>query len=186
MLTALEKLIKILVLIILVIIFFGLVLPPGYQVQRSVDINRSTTQVAPWLQDLNNWQKWLAVKQIEDQAQLQVYGKTQGVGAHINWLGENSGGELSITHSNAERLEFQVLVNNEYLSRGVIRIEGYAQGSRVTWEQQGEIAIPVLGPYLAWFAEHQLQNTITHSLNNLKTLAELPDIKVNDEQPIDA
>nr|WP_249319047.1 SRPBCC family protein [Pseudoalteromonas sp. BDTF-M6] len=184
--TALEKLIKILVLIILVIIFFGLVLTPSYEVQRSVDINRSTAQLAPWLQDLNNWPKWLAVKQIEDQAQLQVYGKTQGVGAHINWLGENSGGELSITQSSAEHLEFQVLVNNEYLSQGVIRIEGYDQGCRVIWQQQGEIAIPVLGPYLAWFAEHQLQNTITHSLNNLRTLAELPDLKEGDEQPSDA
>ena len=180
MLTALEKLLKVLVLILLVFIFFGLVLPPSYQVQRSVDITSSPAQIAPWLQDLNKWPKWLAVQQIEDRAQLQLYGKTQGVGAHINWLGDNSRGELSITHSSAEQLEFQVLINDEYLSRGTISIQGYAQGSKVTWQQRGEITIPVLGPYLAWLAEHQLQNTITHSLNNLRTQVELPELNNSD------
>ncbi|WP_105258158.1 SRPBCC family protein [Pseudoalteromonas sp. T1lg88] len=187
MLTALEKSLKVLVLILLVIVFFGLVLTPSYQVQRSVDITSSSAQITPWLQDLNNWPKWLAVQQIEDRARLQVHGRTQGVGAHINWLGDSSRGELSITHSSAEQLEFQVLVNDEYLSRGTISIQGYAQGSRVTWQQRGEITIPVLGPYLAWLAEHQLQNTITHSLNNLRTLSELPQPEhdKDSEQPSD-
>lgn len=175
MLKPLNKLLKVLVLMVLTWVILGLTLSPSYHAKHSIEIGRPVTQVAPLLTDLSRWPSWLALAQFESDAEIMVPAKPQGVGANIYWSGESSKGELSIINMTESELLFQVLINNEFLSRGSIAIQPTAQGTAVTWSQTGDVSIPVFGPYLAWFAQHQLQNTIIHSLNNLKTNAELPE-----------
>ncbi len=175
MLKPLNKLLKVLVLLVLLWVILGLTLSPSYQAKHSITISRPLEQVAPLLIDLSRWPSWLAIAQFESGAEIVVPAKSQGVGANIYWSGESSKGELSIINMTESELFFQVLINSEYLSTGSIEIQSTAQGTVVTWSQNGDVSIPVFGPYLAWLAQHQLQNTIIHSLNNLKTDAELPE-----------
>ncbi|MFY8273636.1 SRPBCC family protein [Pseudoalteromonas sp. SSDWG2] len=151
---------------------------PNYHAKHSISISRPAPQVTEWLSDLSKWPQWLAISQFDSDKQLSLSAQGQGVGANLFWSAHYTYGELSITQQTTDKVQFQLLINNEFLSDGIITITSTGSGCTITWEQTGDISIPVLGPYLALLAEHQLQNTLIHSLNNLKTNAELPTLEI--------
>ncbi|TLX52009.1 hypothetical protein CWC31_02350 [Pseudoalteromonas ruthenica] len=171
--TLARNVIKTLVLLALILVLIGLVAKQHYRVERSITLDVPSAAIKPWLWDLTQWQQWLALRQFDQQARLEVRAQAQGVGAHLGWQGQRSQGELSIVSDSASTLNYQLLVNNEYLSHGQFQLISSGERTRILWQQQGEITLPVIGPYLVWFTEHTLANTMTHSLNNLKTVVEL-------------
>lgn len=86
--------------------------PDEFKVTRSITINAAPEVVFPWLNNLQNGQKWSPWVEMDPEAQYVFEGPIEGVGAVIHWDGKKAGkGTMTITESVpnervASRLDF--------------------------------------------------------------------------------
>lgn len=173
MLRAFSKVIRITIITLLVLAAVGLTAPSDFKLTRSVQVSAPAHVVYDHIADLNHWPNWLAVKQVDPAIKIQVSSHAKGNGAHLRWLAPQYQGELSITAAHSDSIHYQALINEHALSIGEFQLVPNANGTEVIWTLSGNVSYAVIGSYMAYAAKYVLKDVMTHSLNNLATMAQL-------------
>src|SRR5687768_5767356 len=91
---------------ILILLQVGLFLPHGFRYERSVWIDSSPEAIFPYINNLQNWGKWISWNKEKDPFFAASYAETvEGEGAVINWKSKKWGeGSIEIMLSIDNRL----------------------------------------------------------------------------------
>jgi uncharacterized protein YndB with AHSA1/START domain len=151
----------------------GILLPSGWETERSRVIAAPPEEIFPYLERAEAWGLWTP----SPDEGVELFGPPTGPGSGRRWDDPRYGdGEFEIVQVEAaRRVEYRVEVDG-----GAIRIEGWLEltpvpeGTRVTWREEGDFGWnPLLG-YLAGQME-ELQGAQLDDA--LRALAELVTVR---------
>jgi uncharacterized protein YndB with AHSA1/START domain len=140
--SCLFTLVKIVLLLIVVVVAAVLVvgffvLDGKFDVSREITINAPPEAIHKQVGDLREWPNWLPFTKEDKTIKVTVDTPT-GVGAHEEWTG-NSNGELTFTTSDENKgIEFTMIMEKKYKSKGAITYAKSGDGTRVTWRMDGQ------------------------------------------------
>jgi hypothetical protein len=165
-----------LVLILLAGVVTLLVLPDEWQAGGAVEIKAPAERVHPYVNSLKSWQQWaLADLEKEDpDAEITFSGPESGAGATMSWSSEKMGrGHYTITKSDPDKGVWYeaALGGDEVNSHGRIEYDKTAEGTRVTWHEEGELP-GLLGGLQAGPVNDSMTKLHVERLKKLKALAE--------------
>ena len=154
----------------------SLLIPPHWQVERSIDIGVTPGVVFPYVNNLRKWPQWTRWYQREPKPVTQYSGPEEGVGAHSSWQDANGQGEMGITVSVSDwaityDLSFE---HGEYAARGEILLRPIMQGSgtRVTWRTHGDSGMNPVTKYFQLYMNRKIGADFQQSLESLKSKLE--------------
>lgn len=126
----------------------GLLLPGGWEVERSRLVPASPPDVYPWLVRAEAWGEWTP----SPEAGVELFGPEEGVGSGRRWDDPGYGeGEFVVTHAVPDReVRYRVEVEGgAIVIHGRILLEEKEDGTRIVWREQGDFGWnPILG-YIA-------------------------------------
>ena len=164
--------------VVLLAIFFvgvGFVLPSGFKVERSIEIDAPADKVYGLIADPRAWKQWAIWNQRDPAMQVVYDGAPSGKGARWTWQSKSEGsGSMEFNEAIANagvtyRLSFQDFGME---SKGQIGISPKATGVRVTWTNEGEMGINPLKRWFGVFMDQLVGPDFDAGLANLKRLAE--------------
>ncbi len=163
--------------ILALLILVGLVLPQRYATSRTVQIQAPAEAIFPLIAELRNWPQWEPFLR-DDPGSVTTYGGlTTGVGASQSWTGGQNRGRLTFTVFEPQvGIEYDlVFTNGEHDSPGHswMRLAPQTDGSvTLEWGIRGEMNVPVIGGYVALFADKPIGSRLERGLGEIKGLAE--------------
>ncbi|CAM4007422.1 SRPBCC family protein [Pseudoalteromonas mariniglutinosa] len=160
----------------MILLVIGLLLPQQYQVQKSITIHATQTNIAPLISDFTKWSSWSPWQKVDPSIVFTLGEPNSGVGAHQFWQSSWGFGEMTITNISHTKIDFNILFNEEHIVTGQVSFSPQDNGNLVTCTLSGEVTTPIFGGYLALFSQYILENTLRLGLNNLKTTAQLQTI----------
>lgn len=153
----------------------GLTLPDAYNVSRTAQMEIAPDSLQPFLDDLLLWKAWAPWEKLDTTIVTTMGPITRGVGASQSWTDKSGGGRLEILVSQPGRVEYDVYFNqSDKPTRSILLVASTNGGSQVTWSMAGEMDMPVVGPYLAIFADRMIGPMFQQGLDGLKELVETP------------
>jgi len=121
---------------VLVLGFF--VLNGKYELSREITINAPPEAIHKQVGDLDEWKNWLPFTKQDPSINVTVE-KAKGVGAQQHWTGNSGAGELTFTASDEEKgIEFTMVFDKKYKSKGAITYAKSGDATRVTWHMEGQ------------------------------------------------
>ena len=145
----------------------GFLFPSDLVLARSIEIDGSPSQVHHFVNDLKQWPEWSPFE-----ADITLGEKTEGLGANQSWTSDDGNGNLKFTSSSAEQgVAFDMEFDGSPASS---KIEYSLEDgkTKVTWSFDGNIDIPVIGPYIAMLAKGQISSSYDRGLESLKAKVE--------------
>ena len=160
--------------LVLLFVGVGFLLPSEYHVERSVVIDAEPAQVHRLVGDLERWPDWTPWVEIDPGIETVLGDVTTGVGANQTWSGDSGTGALTFTRSDAEAGIVYDLSFNEgqYQSVGAITYEPDAEGTKVTWEMDGDSGMNIIGRYFGLMMDSMVGPPFQDGLDKLKTTVE--------------
>jgi uncharacterized protein YndB with AHSA1/START domain len=163
------------VAIVVLLLGIGLVLPSTFKVQRSVDIAAPAEKIYPLIVDPREWKKWSAWNARDPAMKIVYGGPSSGSGAKWAWDSASEGtGEMTFTSVVPnQRVDYALYFPDfQMRSAGEIKLEPGAQGTRVTWTNQGDVGANPINRYFAQVMDRLVGPDFEEGLKNLKALAE--------------
>ncbi|MDH5445245.1 MAG: SRPBCC family protein [Gammaproteobacteria bacterium] len=157
------------------LILIGLSLDSDFRASQSININAKATDIHPYVDDLKKWRHWSPWQTGQQKIRISYGNVTQGVGATQKWKDGDEYGRLVITASSPQNgIAYDVYFGADTVpSISAIQYKTIKPGvTKVTWNIQGEIAIPIVGPYMAKLVAYQASNAFIEGLSNLRSLVE--------------
>ncbi len=157
------------VALVLLILGGGMLLPSDYHVERSITINAPANEIYPDVADLRAWKAWGVWFERDPNMTLSYEG--EGIGQISRWQ--------SATEGNGE-MEVLALVPNESMtyalrfpdfdmgSEGKVSLESTTAGTKVTWENHGDVGAHPLNRYFAYFMDDMIGADFEQGLAKLK------------------
>ena len=147
------------------------VLDGKYDLAREVTINAPPEAVHKQVGDLREWPNWLPFTKHDTSVQTTIDQPT-GVGAHQHWTGKDGVGELTFTASDEQKgVEFTMLFDEKYASKGSLTYAGSGADTRVTWRMTGQNH-DFLGKWMALAMSVMVGPMFDEGLTDLKTKVE--------------
>ncbi|GGW76575.1 SRPBCC family protein [Alteromonas halophila] len=171
----LRKLILIIAALLIIAVLFGFMLPSHYSVQRSIVIDAPAEEIYPNVVDLRRWQQWGVWFKRDPEMKIDYSGPDRAIGMQSSWISETEGsGEMTITdlehnHKVVYRLYFP---DFDMASTGMVELEPVADGTRVTWSDEGEVGNNPLDRYFVLMIDGLIGPDFEMGLENLKTVVE--------------
>lgn len=163
--------ILILLLVVAVTVIGLFVLDGKFDVSRSVAIKAQPEAVHKQVGDLNEWKNWLPFTKHDPSIQTTIEQPT-GVGASQHWTGKSGNGELKFTASDeAKGIEFDMLMDKTYASKGALSYAPAGDDTRVTWRMYGQNT-DFAGKWMAFLMPYMVGPYFDEGLNDLKTKVE--------------
>ncbi len=157
-----------------IIIVVGLFLPTQYAVTRTQVIQGAPASIHVHVNDLTKWDAWAPWKD-EDPSLVVTHGeKTSGVGANQSWAGKDGNGSLTFTQSSPEKgIDYDLSFNDGlYKCSAFIHYRDLGGNTQVTWTMTGDMAVPVIGGYLAMTMDSMAGPMFQRGLTKLKNVVE--------------
>jgi uncharacterized protein YndB with AHSA1/START domain len=149
----------------------GILLPGGWQAERTAEIGAPPAEVFSYLSGAARWSEW--TPSLESGSV--TFGPAEGPGSGRRWDDPTYGsGEFVITSSEPPNtLDYQVNVEEGAIQiQGRIELQPTAVGSRVTWREEGDFGWnPILG-YMARRMDELQGAQLEASLASLRERAE--------------
>lgn len=163
--------------VIAILVLVGLLLSTHYESSRSVVIRAPAERVFELVGDLKNWPKWEPFSQEDPTSKTTLGEKTSGVGASQSWVGDGNQGRLTFTVCDPKTgIEYDMAFTNgenESPAKSWMHLNARPDGStEVVWGMNGEMSVPVVGGYLAKFADGMIGPMFERGLEGLKREAE--------------
>ena len=152
-------------------------LPSSYTVERSIVIAAEPAQVYPAVSDLRTWKEWTAWTQERDPDCKWTYEGEEGTGSKMVWEGDELGqGELTISSADpANGIEFDLAFDEgAYLSKGSVRLEKTADGTKVIWINGGELGNNPINRWFGLAMDSMMGGEFETCLEGLKKRVETP------------
>ena len=136
------------------VFLLGLVLPPQFEVQRSLKLDTSRERLHPFISDLRSWEDWTAWS---DRELVHEYSEpSAGVGAWHVWRESDAGaGRIEITAAGVEEGVWYDMTFDRDTEpmRGAFRYLPSENGVQIEWSLRGQLGGPLeraLGPIYSW------------------------------------
>lgn len=154
----------------------GFFLPTHWRVQRAIVVDAPRAVIHRCVNDLRQWHRWGGWSHDADPTvELSYAGPATGAGAIHRWHGDRAGaGDIQITRSDPQRgVWIKQTRRNERRSRGSLQYESVAAGgTRVTWQDEGDIGHKPIGGYVVRVVEQALGHHFEIALTKLKQITE--------------
>jgi len=143
----LKKILLGLGLLIGLLLIIALLLPDTYRVKRSVVINEPVSEVYPHVANLHNWAAWNPWTASDPSVNNTISGSGHEIGSVWAWNGEAVGvGSLTVKELKPHQKMVSQLAFEEpqmFESDDIWTFEEVAEGTKVTWINEGELSYPV-------------------------------------------
>lgn len=164
-----------LALFIVVFVGIGMLLSNDYRVSRSVEIDAPPATIHRYVGDLNQWGLWDPFREMDSTVNVTV-GQPTGVGAQQSWTSRNSrAGRLVFTKTDPQTgVMYDLYFEGDDMKNAaeVVYKPLGPDKTEVTWTMQGQVAMPVVGGYLAAMMDTLLGDTFQRGLDKLKAAVE--------------
>lgn len=161
---------------IAVLVFaIGFLLPSGFKVQRSIEINAAPERVYALVADPREWKKWTIWNQRDPAMTVSYSGASAGVGAKWAWQSNTEGnGEMEFTSTVPnERVVYSLHFPDFGMrSTGQLLLEPAGGKTRVTWTNEGDVGASPVNRYFALMMDRMVGPDFEAGLANLKAVAE--------------
>jgi hypothetical protein len=173
----LKKLLFALLALVVILLALGFVLPQRYEVSRAALIRAPSSAVFPLIADLKQWPEWEPFSAGDPTTVTTLGERTTGVGASQSWVGQGNRGRLAFTGCDAAKgIDYDVVFTNgehESPAQSWMHLAPGADGAvEVRWGMRGEMNMPVIGGYVALFADRRIGALFERGLARLKAAAE--------------
>ena len=161
--------------IALVLVLAGLVLPSGFAVERSIEINAPPRMIYDYVVEPKQWTKWSVWTRRDPQMRITYSGPPFGMGAKWSWVSKSEGsGSMVLTRVEPDkRVEYALsLADFGVRSTGALALDPAGTRTRVTWTTTGDVGSNPLKHYLAVLMDRLVGPDFEAGLANLKALAE--------------
>jgi uncharacterized protein YndB with AHSA1/START domain len=127
------------VIIALAVVGLGFfVLDGKYDFARETTIKASPEDIHKQVGDLREWPNWLPFTKHDKSINVTIEQAT-GVGANEHWTGKSGNGKLSFTSADPDKgIEFTMVMDEKYASKGAITYAPSGSETRVTWRMTGQ------------------------------------------------
>lgn len=162
-------------LIVLILVVASL-MPKNYNVEKSVIIKRSVSEVMGKVGDLNFYSQWNPWQQSDPTAKGTITGTPMTQGHRYAWTGKKVGeGMLTLNRSDQRHIHFDLEFFKPWKSKAkdnwLFEDWGQQNETKVTWQNSGELPWPMarlMGPMISKNLNQQFET----GLSNLKKLCE--------------
>jgi len=157
-----------------IFIVVGLFLPTQYTVTRTQVISGKPAVIHAYVDDLTKWNGWAPWKDEDPSLTITLGDKTSGVGASQSWVGKDGNGSLIFTQSSPDRgIDYDLSFNDGmYKCSAFIHYRDLGGNTHVTWTMTGDMAVPVVGGYLALTMDSMAGPMFQRGLTQLKNVVE--------------
>ena len=165
----------IVVLLSIGLVLGGMMLPPTFQVSRSVTVNAPPDKVYALVADPRGWKLWSVWNQRDPAMKIVYSGPESGVGATWAWQSESEGdGRMSFTVAEpGKRVGFDLdFPDFGTTSKGELIFTPEGSGTRVTWRMDGDTGSNPLYHWFALGADSMIGADFQAGLAKLKAVAE--------------
>ncbi len=172
---ALKKILIGLVGLCILLLLISLVLPSGYKVERSIEINAPMEKVYPLVYDPKGWARWGVWSRRDPGMKVTYSGAPAGVGAQWSWQSKSEGsGSMEFTAAEFNKLIAYKIAFAEFDGSFTGRLEftPAAKGVRVSWIADGDVGSNPVMRYFALVMDRMLGPDFEGGLKNLKEMAE--------------
>ena len=171
----LKFLLLLVIVLAAVLVGGGYLLSPKFSVSRTVQIQAPPEAVYPLVADPRGWKAWSVWNRRDPAMQLTYSGPPAGAGAGWAWKSESQGNgrmEFTAAEPNAQ-VDFDLYFDDfGTRSKGTLRFEPEAGGTRVTWLMNGDMGANPLMRWFALFGDKMIGGDFEAGLANLKAVAE--------------
>lgn len=173
---ALKKTLAGLGVVVAILIFIGLALPSGLDVQRSATINAPPSAIFPYINDLKAFNRWSPWAEMDPNTQYTFAGPASGVGAKMIWNSKDpgvGGGAQQITASELDR-RVEVVLDFGDQGQGTSYYDLKSEGLNtvITWGFKTDFGYDLVSRYLALLMDDMVAEEYEKGLISLKALVE--------------
>lgn len=144
------KLIKKIIIVLAVVLAIFLIVPlfvgNTYHVERSVVIKKDKAAVYSYMIDFNNFESWSPWSEIDPNMEVEIQGKAGEIGTSYSWEGNDEVGKgvMTIQDISENEIDIQLKFMEPYETTSPTRyiISELNEGTKVTWEMNGEMGYP--------------------------------------------
>ncbi len=155
----------------------GFLIPSGFAVQRSIEINAAPKKIYDLIVEPKKWQEWSVWIRRDPNMRITYSGPPFGMGAKWSWVSKTEGtGNMEFTRVEPDRsVEYQLAFPEFNMrSTGALRLEPAGNATRVTWTNSGDVGSNPLKHYLTLMMDRWVGPDFEGGLANLKAIAEKP------------
>lgn len=165
-----------LLVLILVLVGVSYLLPGKAEVSRSITINAPADAIFPYVNSMQETEKWSPWLSRDPETKLSYSGPDTGVGNTLNWSSENpqvGTGSQEIIESVTDQvvrtaLDFGPM--GTATASFVLQPEG--SGTQVTWGFESDLGMNPMSRWMGLMMDGWLGGDYERGLDNLKTLVE--------------
>ena len=161
--------------IALLVVGVGFLVPSGFSVQRSIEINAAPKKIYDLIVEPRKWQEWSVWAKRDPNMRITYSGPPFGMGAKWSWVSKSEGsGTMEFTRVEPDRaVEFALFFPDFNMrSTGALRLEPAGNATRVTWTNSGDVGANPLKHYLTLMMDRMVGPDFEGGLANLKAIAE--------------
>ena len=157
---------------VVAIVCVGLfVLDGKYDISRQTTIKAPPEAIHKQVGDLREWPNWLPFTKHDTSVKTTIDQPT-GVGAHQHWTSKEGNGKLKFDASDPEKgVEWTMVFDEKYTSKGAITYAKSGDETRVTWRMTGQNN-DFLGKWMAFAMGHMVGPMFEEGLADLKAKVE--------------
>lgn len=159
-------------LLLLTIIFaVGYWIPTDYVIHKNIVIPKPPSLIHKYVGDLEKWQQWAPWKAEDPNIDITISDRVKGIGASQSWEDAHGGGSLVFTYWSPENgVEYDLFFNGgKYKCKAAIKYQPISDSkTKVNWTAYGDINIPIIGGYLAYYMKYSIGSLFKKGLEDLK------------------
>ncbi len=161
--------------LIVILAIVGLFLPSSAQVERSIVIDRPASLIFPVLNSFERFNEWSPWYGLDPAAEYSYSGSPSGVGARMEWKGNEAVG-VGIQTITASEPDSRIATDLDFGEMGVAKVElnlaPEGSGTRVTWGFQTDFGYDLVGRYFGLLMDRFVGADYEKGLAKLKALVE--------------
>lgn len=165
-----------LLVLILVLVGVSFILPGRAEVSRSITIDASPEVIFPYVNSMQETEKWSPWLSRDPETKLTYGGPDSGVGNVLNWSSDHrqvGTGSQEITES-VENQMVRTALDFGPMGTAIAMFELQPEGSgtKVTWGFESELGMNPMSRWMGLMMDKWVGGDYQRGLDNLKTLVE--------------
>lgn len=161
--------------IIVLVLLIGLVMPSGYTVEKTMEMNAPVDKCYNMVADLNNYRDWNPWSKMEPDAKKTISGTPKTPGHSYEWFGKKIGhGKLTLRKAEpgkAVDIDLEFFKPFKSKADDLWNFSEAGGKTKVTWKNTGALPFPMarlMGPMIT----KNLNSQFEEGLNNIKQIVE--------------
>ena len=172
----LKTIFKSLLLLVVVLLAVSFVLPSTSEVSRTIEVEAPPEKVFTYLNNFEQFNRWSPWYGIDPNAQYQITGPEQGIGAKMSWTSDHSqvgsGSQEIIASEPGQRVVTRLEFAGQGGAEAAWDLNPTATGTQITWGFSTDWGYNPIGRYMGLMMDNMVGGQYEKGLASLKTLVE--------------